>query len=154
MAIWVNATTLEANAALRSIVRRDTGERYQEFLTRLAKESGIETPNREQLPKLDRKRPKGFNDDWKALDVAAHPKKNVVQQTRSSFPPEGLRVLRELDRRRRESRSLLFPAPPLRGGPCRPSHSGRWALKLRLRRALPSAQVRPVYLDFVKAKVK
>ena len=37
--IGVDATTLEANAALRSIVRRDTGERYEEFLTRLAKES-------------------------------------------------------------------------------------------------------------------
>jgi len=64
--IGVDATTLEANAALRSIVRRDTGEKYEEFLTRLAKESGIETPTREQLAKLDRKRPKkGSNDDWK-----------------------------------------------------------------------------------------
>jgi transposase len=63
--IGVDATTLEANAALRSIVRRDTGERYEEFLTRLAKESGIETPTREQLAKPDRKRPKkGSNDDW------------------------------------------------------------------------------------------
>src|SRR5271163_3786277 len=49
--IGVDATTLEANAALRSIVRRDTGERYEEFLMRLAKESGIETPTREQLAK-------------------------------------------------------------------------------------------------------
>src|SRR5215467_13388378 len=64
--IGVDATTLEANAALRSIVRRDTGERYEEFLTRLAKESGIETPTREQLAKLDRKRTKkGSNDEWK-----------------------------------------------------------------------------------------
>ncbi len=64
--IGIDATTLEANAALRSIVRRDTGERYEEFLRRLAKESGIETPTREQLAKLDRKRPKkGSNDDWK-----------------------------------------------------------------------------------------
>src|SRR6195256_6480851 len=63
--IGVDATTLEANAALRSIVRRDTGERYEEFLVQLAKESGIETPTREQLAKLDRKRPKkGSNDDW------------------------------------------------------------------------------------------
>jgi transposase len=62
----VDATTLEANAALRSIVRRDTGEKYEEFLTRLAKESGIETPTREQLAKLDRKRTKkGNNDDWR-----------------------------------------------------------------------------------------
>jgi transposase len=65
MTIGVDATTLEANAALRSIVRRDTGERYEEFLTRLAKESGIETPTREQLAKLDRKRAKkGSNGDW------------------------------------------------------------------------------------------
>jgi transposase len=63
--IGIDATTLEANAALRSIVRRDTGEKYEEFLMRLAKESGIETPTREQLAKLDRKRPKkGSNDDW------------------------------------------------------------------------------------------
>jgi transposase len=56
---------LEANAALRSIVRRDTGEGYQEFLTRLAQESGIATPTREQLAKLDRKRArKGSNEDW------------------------------------------------------------------------------------------
>lgn len=64
--IGIDATTLEANAALRAIVRRDSGEAYQEFLTRLAKESGIETPTREQLAKLDRKRPKkGSNAEWK-----------------------------------------------------------------------------------------
>ena len=60
-----DATTLEANAALRSIVRRDTGEEYAEFLTQLARESGIETPTREDLAKLDRKRKgKGSNKDW------------------------------------------------------------------------------------------
>jgi transposase len=63
--IGIDATTLEANAALRSIVRRDTGESYQAFLTQLAKESGIETPTREDLARLDRKRDKkGSNDDW------------------------------------------------------------------------------------------
>ena len=63
--IAVDATTLEANAALRSIVRRDTGERYDEFLKRLAVESGIETPTQEQLAQLDKKRKnKGSNDDW------------------------------------------------------------------------------------------
>jgi len=64
--VGVDATTLEANAAMRSIVRRDTGEAYQEFLTRLAKESGIQTPTREDLARLDRKRTKkASNDDWK-----------------------------------------------------------------------------------------
>ncbi|MCA1560762.1 MAG: transposase [Acidobacteria bacterium] len=63
--IGIDATTLEANAALRSIVRRDTGESYEEFLTRLAQASGIETPTREDLARLDRTRPKkGSNDDW------------------------------------------------------------------------------------------
>lgn len=63
--IGIDATTLEANAALRSIVRRDTGETYQEFLTQLARASGIETPTREHLARLDRKRKKkGSNDDW------------------------------------------------------------------------------------------
>src|SRR5471030_1398787 len=63
--VGVDATTLEANAALRSIIRRDTGEKYDEFLTRLAKESGIETPTREDLVKLDKQRKhKGSNDDW------------------------------------------------------------------------------------------
>ena len=44
--VGIDATTLEANAALRSIVRRDTGESYQEFLTKLAQASGIERPTR------------------------------------------------------------------------------------------------------------
>jgi transposase len=63
--IAIDATTLEANAAMRSIVRRDTAETYQEFLTRLAQASGIETPTREQLARLDRKRKKKTsNTDW------------------------------------------------------------------------------------------
>ena len=63
--LGVDSTTLEANAALRSIVRRDSGESYEEFLTKLAQESGIETPTRQDLAKLDRKRKgKGSNEDW------------------------------------------------------------------------------------------
>ncbi len=63
--VGIDATTLEANAALRSIVRRDTGESYEAFLIGLAKASGIETPTREDLARMDRKRPKkGSNDDW------------------------------------------------------------------------------------------
>ena len=63
--LGIDATTLEANAALRSIVRRDTGEGYETFLKGLAQESGIETPTREDLARLDRDRPKkGSNDDW------------------------------------------------------------------------------------------
>src|SRR3954447_4956105 len=64
--IGIDATTLEANAALRSIVRRDSGETYHDFLTRLAQASGIETPTRAQLARFDRQRPKkGRNKDWR-----------------------------------------------------------------------------------------
>jgi transposase len=67
--VGVDATTLEANAAMRSIVRRDTGESYTEFLTKLATASGIETPTREDLAKLDRERPhKGSNEEWEHPD--------------------------------------------------------------------------------------
>lgn len=63
--IGIDATTLEANAALRSIVRRDTDQPYDAFLTDLAKASGIETPTREDIARIDRKRPKkGSNKDW------------------------------------------------------------------------------------------
>src|SRR5664280_1769017 len=63
----IDATTLEANAAMLSIVRRDTGESYEEFLRGLAKASGIETPTREELARLDRKRQKRMsNQEWKS----------------------------------------------------------------------------------------
>jgi transposase len=63
--VGIDATTLEANAAMRSIVRRDGGESYEEFLKGLAKESGIETPTREDLARLDRQRKnKASNEDW------------------------------------------------------------------------------------------
>jgi transposase len=65
--VAIDATTLEANAAMRSIVRRDTGESYDEFLSGLAKASGIETPTREDLARLDRRRKKRTsNQDWKS----------------------------------------------------------------------------------------
>jgi len=63
--IGIDATTLEANAALRTIVRRDTAQTYQDFLIGLAQASGIDTPTRQDLAKLDKKRPKkGSNKDW------------------------------------------------------------------------------------------
>lgn len=65
--IAVDATTLEANAAMRNIVRRDTGETYDEFLKRLAKASGIRTPSRQALTRLDRRRKKkSSNKDWQS----------------------------------------------------------------------------------------
>jgi transposase len=64
--VSVDATTLEANAALKSIVRRDSGQKYDEYLKDLALAEGIENPTREQLARFDRKRKKkGSNDEWK-----------------------------------------------------------------------------------------
>jgi transposase len=65
--LGLDATTLEANAAMRSIQRKDTGESYTEFLTELAKSSGIQNPTLEDLAKLDRKRKKkASNTEWES----------------------------------------------------------------------------------------
>jgi transposase len=65
--IAIDATTLEANAAMRSIQRRDDGRGYEEYLKDLAKAEGIEQPTREQAARLDRKRKKkASNKDWKS----------------------------------------------------------------------------------------
>jgi len=65
--VGVDATTLEANAAMRSIIRRDNGQAYEAFLTELAKKSGIATPSREDLARMDRKRKKkGSNQEWES----------------------------------------------------------------------------------------
>ena len=59
---------MEANAAMKSIVRRDTGEGYQKMLLRLAEASGIETPTRAESIAFDRRR-KGkstSNKDWQS----------------------------------------------------------------------------------------
>jgi transposase len=64
--IGVDASTMEANAALRTIVRRDSGEGYRQMLKRMAAESGIETPSADDLVRLDRARKgkKLSNADW------------------------------------------------------------------------------------------
>jgi transposase len=64
--VGVDSSTIEANAAMRSIVRKDNGESYQEFLTGLAQASGIETPTAADLAKFDRarKNKKVSNEEW------------------------------------------------------------------------------------------
>ena len=64
--IGVDGSTMEANAALRTIVGRDSGKTYREMLTRMAEESGVATPTIEDLARLDRKRKgkKLSNQDW------------------------------------------------------------------------------------------
>lgn len=66
--VGVDSTMLEANAAMKSIVRKDTGEDWKEYLTRLAKDAGIENPTDEELRKFDKDRDdkKVSNDDWQS----------------------------------------------------------------------------------------
>jgi transposase len=65
--VSIDATTLEANAAMKSIIRRDNGQGYEEYLKELAAAAGMENPTREQLARFDRKRKKkGSNQDWKS----------------------------------------------------------------------------------------
>ena len=89
--IGVDASTVEANAALRAIVRRDSGEGYREMLTRMAVESGIETPTAEDLIRLDRKR-KGkrlSNAEWQSpTDPDARIAKLKDGRTHLAYKPE------------------------------------------------------------------
>jgi transposase len=89
--IGVDASTMEANAALRTIVRRDDGETYRAMLKRLAEESGIATPTAENLVRLDRKR-KGkrlSNAEWAApTDPEARIAKLKDGRTRLAYKPE------------------------------------------------------------------
>jgi transposase len=64
--IGVDGSTMEANAALRTIIRRDSGETYRQMLTRMAQESGVATPTIDDLVRLDRARKgkKLSNADW------------------------------------------------------------------------------------------
>ena len=66
--IAVDSTTLEANAAMKSIVRRDSGEDWQAYVGRLAREAGIEDPTAEDLRRFDRKRKgkKVSNREWQS----------------------------------------------------------------------------------------
>ena len=82
---------MEAHAALRAIVRRDTGEGYREMLKRLAAESGIETPTADDLIRLDRKRPgkKLSNEDWRSpTDDDARIARLKDGRTRLAYKPE------------------------------------------------------------------
>ena len=89
--IGVDGSTMEANAALRSIMRRDSGESYREMLTRMAKESGVETPTIDDLVRLDRKRKgkKLSNEDWVSkTDPDAKIAKMKDGSTHLAYKPE------------------------------------------------------------------
>jgi transposase len=63
--VSIDATTLEANAAMRSIVRRDTGIGYEGWLSEVARAEGLENATRQQLARRDRRRnKKASNKEW------------------------------------------------------------------------------------------
>ncbi len=65
--VGVDSTTLEANAAMKSIVRRDTGDNYMGYLKKVAEAEGIEAADAAALLRMDRKRKKKTsNEDWKS----------------------------------------------------------------------------------------
>ena len=89
--IGVDGSTMEANAALRTIVRRDSGESYREMLTRMAQESGVATPTIDDLVRLDRKRQgkKLSNEDWTSpTDPDAKIAKMKDGTTHLAYKPE------------------------------------------------------------------
>lgn len=89
--LGVDGSTMEANAALRTIVRRDTGESYRQMLTRMAEESGIQTPSADDLIRLDRKRKgkKLSNTEWTSkTDPDARIAKMKDGSTHLAFKPE------------------------------------------------------------------
>ena len=89
--IGIDASTMEANAALRTIVRRDSGEGYREMLARMARESGIETPTADDLVRLDRTRKgkKLSNADWESpTDPDARIAKLKDGRTHLAYKPE------------------------------------------------------------------
>ena len=89
--IGVDASTMEANAAMRTIVRKDTGEGYRQMLHRMARESGMKTPSNEDLSRMDRQRKgkKISNKDWKSpTDSDARVARMKDGRTRLAYKPE------------------------------------------------------------------
>jgi transposase len=88
--VGVDSTYLRADASMKSIVRRDTSEAYQEYLLRLAKESGVEQPTAEDARRLDRTRKKKTsNQEWaSATDPEARIARLKDGRTRLSYKPE------------------------------------------------------------------
>src|SRR6516164_973010 len=65
--VAVDATTLEANAAMKTIVRKDSGEDWKDYLKRLMAEEGIENPTDEEVRRFDKKRKKKVsNKEWQS----------------------------------------------------------------------------------------
>jgi transposase len=89
--LGIDTSTMEANAALRTIVRRDNGRTYREMLTQMAKECGIDTPTVDELVRIDRARKgkKLSNGEWTSkTDPEAKIAKLKDGRTHLAYKPE------------------------------------------------------------------
>jgi transposase len=88
--VAVDSTTLEANAAMRSIVRKDTGEDYKEYLKRLLSEQGVANPTDEDVRRFDKNRPKkGSNQEWHSpIDMDSRIAKMKDRRTHLAYKAE------------------------------------------------------------------
>lgn len=90
-ALALDASTMDANAAMRSIVRKDTNESYAGYVERLAKEAGEPAPTRAAQAKFDKKRKDRTtsNTDWKsATDPDARITRTKDGRTHLAYKPE------------------------------------------------------------------
>ncbi len=87
----IDTSVMEANASLRSLEHRLTGERYRQYVKRLAREAGVDTTDPKAVSTFDRKRPgrKTSNTEWQNPhdpDAKVGPDKKGV--TRMLYKPE------------------------------------------------------------------
>jgi len=91
MVVGVDSTYLRADASMRAIVRKDSGESYQKYLERLAKAEGIPAPTAEDCRRMDKKRKgkKTSNKDWESkTDPDARIARLKDKRTRLAYKPE------------------------------------------------------------------
>ena len=88
--VAVDSTFIEADAAMKSIVRRDTGDSWKEYIRKLMAEEGIDDPTDEDIRKFDKKRKKKVsNKEWMSpTDSDARIMKMKDGRTRMAYKAE------------------------------------------------------------------
>ncbi len=86
--VGVDSTTLEANAAMKSIARKDSGDDWKDYLTRLAAEDGVEIKSQAESIRYDKQRNKDgqkkvSNDDW---TFPADPDSRIAKMKDGTWP--------------------------------------------------------------------
>ena len=107
--VGIDASVIQANAALKSLINRNTEEAYWEYVRRLASENGIDPKNADAVRQFDRKRPKKMsNEEWVnphdpdakigqtkagATDMIYKPEHTVDLDTGAILQAEGIRTV-------------------------------------------------------------